>query len=148
VPETEIQLKLVANNPGWPSNSYLCSYIVACFISLLTFLHCKSLHCINCVATRNLARGYVDLLKSCFLKNSLYWTWTWEDSQRWFKVPTPIVHWSHICRTKNFFTWYFQPLLEIKFYCFFVCGQRERWLLFMLNLRDLLAKLYDLWPEM
>jgi len=45
--------EFVATNPGWQSNSYLCSYIVARFNSLLTFFRCKSLHSINCVARRN-----------------------------------------------------------------------------------------------
>jgi len=53
--ETEKQLQHVAINPGWQSNSYFSSYIVARFTSLLTFFRCKSLHCRTCVAMRNLA---------------------------------------------------------------------------------------------
>ena len=96
--ETEKQLQLVATNPGWQSSSYLCSYIVALLISLLTFFRCKSLHCINWVATKNLA---VDCWNLCFWKNLLHWTWIWQDSQRWFKGPTPVVHWSHTCGTNE-----------------------------------------------
>jgi len=36
-----------------------------------------------------------------FWKNPLYWTWIWQDSQRWFKGPTPMVHWSHTCGTNS-----------------------------------------------
>jgi len=59
--ETEKQLQLVTTNPRWQSSSYLCSYIVARVISLLTFFRGKSLHCTNCVATTNLAVGYVEI---------------------------------------------------------------------------------------
>jgi len=66
--------EFVATNPGWQSNSYLCSYIVARFNSLLTFFRCKSLHSINCVATRNLTVCWnIFLEESAVLrKNPLY----------------------------------------------------------------------------
>ena len=59
--KTEKRLQRAATNPGWQFNSHLCSYIVARFVSLLTVFRCKSLHCINCVATRNLAAGCVEI---------------------------------------------------------------------------------------
>jgi len=68
--KTEKRLQLVATNPGWQSNSYLCGYIVARLISLLTFFRWKSLHCISCVTTRN----PVVCWNLCFWKNSLYST--------------------------------------------------------------------------
>jgi len=58
------------------------------------------------------------------------------DSSRWFKGPTPVVHWSHTCGTneqkKFFFKSKFQPLPKIISYWFFVRGQRRRWSIFML----------------
>jgi len=59
--ETEKQLQLAAISSGWQSSSYLCSYIVARFISLLTFFSWKSLHCINWIAKRNLAVVNVEI---------------------------------------------------------------------------------------
>jgi len=57
----DLETVSTCGNPGWQSISYLCSYTVARFISLLTFFRCRSLHCTNCVATRNLAVGYVEI---------------------------------------------------------------------------------------
>jgi len=66
--KTEKLLQLVTTKPGWQSNSCLCSYIVARFNSLLTFLRCKSLHCMNCIATRKIAVCW----NLCFWKNSMH----------------------------------------------------------------------------
>jgi len=57
----EKQLQLLVINPGWQFNTYLCTYVAARFISLLTFFHCKSLPSINCVATIILQCGEISV---------------------------------------------------------------------------------------
>ena len=86
--KTEKQLHLVATNPGWQSTSYLCSSIVARFIPLLNILSLQivTLYKLRC-NEKSCSRLCWNL---CFWKNSLYWIWIWQDSQRWFKGPTPV----------------------------------------------------------
>ena len=114
---TKKQLQLVATNPGWQSSSYPCSYVVARFISLLTFFRSRSLHCINCVATRNLAAGYVEISVFGRIRS------TGLEYDRILRGGSKVPHmWDQWAKKKYFFPWNFQPLFKIKSYWFYVCG--------------------------